>query len=59
MDEERPAKYIRILRKVANRQTTEVVIDLKDLKEVGMSRHAPANRSTGRTAGTTPFSTIS
>jgi hypothetical protein len=24
-----------------------------------MSRHAPANRSTGRTAGTTPFSTIS
>lgn len=28
------AKYMRLLRKVANRQTTEVVIDLSDLKKV-------------------------
>jgi DNA replication licensing factor MCM7 len=28
------AKYMKVLRKVANRQTTEVVVDLGDLKKV-------------------------
>lgn len=28
------AKYMRIMRKVANRQTSEVVIDLKDIQQV-------------------------
>jgi hypothetical protein len=40
-DEGRPSrtktKYMKLLRKVANRQTTEVVIDLSDLKKVGLS----------------------
>ena len=30
------AKYMRVLRKVANRQTAEVVVDLADLRKVGM-----------------------
>lgn len=29
------AKYMRVLRKVANRQTAEVVVDLADLRKVG------------------------
>ena len=28
------AKYMKLLRRIANRQTTEVVIDLSDLKKV-------------------------
>lgn len=31
---ERTPKYVKLLRKVANRQTTEIVIDLNDLKQV-------------------------
>ncbi|CAK9781347.1 MCM-domain-containing protein [Cutaneotrichosporon oleaginosum] len=35
MEEARSPKYMRIMRKVANRQTAEVVIDLKDLQNYG------------------------
>lgn len=37
------AKYLRVLRKVANRQTTEVVIDLSDLKKVCISSREPSD----------------
>jgi DNA replication licensing factor MCM7 len=32
---DREPKYMRVLRRVANRQTTEIIIDLNDLKQVG------------------------
>lgn len=44
------AKYMRIMRKVANRQTTEVVIDLNDLQSVRPSRVKRLTSSSQMTA---------
>ena len=38
-EERSKAKYMRVLRKVANRQSAAVIIDLNDVKEV---RYSPA-----------------
>lgn len=49
-------KYMKLLRKVANRQTTEVVIDLSDLKRVSLKAGVGLTSSSLRIL---PYSTIS
>lgn len=50
-DENNPrskAKYMRVLRRVANRQTSEVIVDLADLRKVSPTLD-PTHRSTPTT----------